>query len=79
MTSASRLPATTRSSRPRRRWSYVGLISSLPSSSPTLTAAMFVCSGISEIASAAEAPVKASTSESLSVSAEMTKATTCVS
>ena len=40
---------------------------------------MVAAIGISEAASAAEAPVRASTSESLSVSAEMTKATTCVS
>ena len=48
-----------------------------PSSMPTRTAAMVAAIGISETARAAEAPVRARTSESLSVSAEMTKATTC--
>ena len=46
---------------------------------PTRTPAIVFSNGISESASAAEAPVMARTSESLSVSADSTKAMTCVS
>ncbi len=47
--------------------------------SPTRTPAMVFSNGIDESASAADAPVIASTSESFSVSAEISSATICVS
>ena len=47
--------------------------------SPTRTPAIVFWNGIDESASAAEAPVIASTSESFSVSAEISSATICVS
>ena len=50
-----------------------------PSTRPTRTPAMVFSNGISESASAAEAPVMASTSESFSVSADSTIAMICVS
>ena len=50
-----------------------------PSISPTRTPAIVAWNGISENASAADAPVIASTSESFSESADSTSATTCVS
>ena len=50
-----------------------------PSMRPTRTPAIVFWNGIDESASAAEAPVIASTSESFSVSAEMSSATICVS
>ena len=46
---------------------------------PTRTPATVFSNGISEMASAAEAPVMASTSASLSVSADMTIPMICVS
>ena len=61
------------------RWGKVGLTMYWPSTSPTRTPAMVFSNGISDRASAAEAPVSASTSESWSLSAESTKAMTCVS
>jgi hypothetical protein len=51
----------------------------LPSSMPTRTPAIVFWNGTSERASAAEAPVIASTSESFSVSADSTSAMICVS
>ena len=50
-----------------------------PSTRPTRTLAIVFWNGISEIASAADAPVSASTSVSFSVSADSTSAITCVS
>ena len=47
--------------------------------SPTRTPAIVFSNGSDEIDSAAEAPVIARTSESFSVSAEMSSATICVS
>ena len=50
-----------------------------PLTRPTRTPATVFSNGISEMARAAEAPVIASTSASLSVSADMTIAMICVS
>ena len=50
-----------------------------PSTRPTRTPAIVFSNGISESASAAEAPVIASTSVSFSVSADSTSAMICVS
>ena len=79
ITIPSLLPATTRSRRLCLRWGKVGLTTYWPSTRPTRTPAMVFSNGISDSASAAEAPVSASTSESWSVSAEITKAMTWVS
>ncbi len=51
----------------------------LPSMMPTRTPAMIFSTGISESASAADEPVIASTSESFSVSADISSAMICVS
>ena len=50
-----------------------------PSTMPTRTPAIVFWNGISDSARAADAPVMASTSESLSVSADSSSAITCVS
>ena len=50
-----------------------------PSTRPTRTPAIVFSNGIDESASAADAPVIASTSESFSASAEISSATICVS
>ena len=50
-----------------------------PSTMPTRTPAIVFSTGISEMASAAEAPVMAMTSGSKSVSADITSAMICVS
>ena len=75
----SLLPATIRSSVLRFRCSKVGLMMKSPSAWPTRTPAIVRVNGMLDSASAADAPVIASTSESLSVSAEMTSAMICVS
>ena len=79
MTMAARLPATMRSRSLCLRSGYVGLITNEPSSSPTRTAAMGCAIGMDEMASAADAPVSASTSESFSGSADRSSAMICVS
>ena len=61
------------------RSSYVGLMTYSPLTMPTRTPAIVFSNGISESASAAEAPVIASTSASFSVSADMSSAMICVS
>ena len=61
------------------RSANVGFTTNWLLTSPTRTPATVFSSGISEIARAAEAPVMASTSASLSVSADMTIAMICVS
>ena len=57
----------------------VGLMTYSPSTRPTRTLPSVFWNGISENASAADAPVTASTSVSLSLSAESTSAMICVS
>ena len=61
------------------RCGKVGLMTYWPSTRPTRTPAIVFSNGISESASAAEAPVIASTSPSCSVSAEITNAMIWVS
>ena len=79
ITMPSLVPATTRSSVLSLRCAKVGLITNCPPTMPTRTPAMVFWNGMLDMASAAEAPVMASTSESLSVSAESSSAITCVS
>ena len=79
ITMPSFVPATIRSSRLSLRSAYVGLMTNWPLIRPTRTPATVFSNGSSEMASAAEAPVIASTSASLSVSADMTIAMICVS
>ncbi len=76
---ASALPATMRSSRLVFRCSCVGLMMYWPSIRPTLTLPSVFWKGMLDKASAAEAPVTASTSVSLSLSADSTSAMICVS
>ena len=76
---ASALPATIRSILLFLRSGNVGLMRYSPSMKPTRTPAMVFSNGIEESARAADAPVIASTSESLSESAEINSATICVS
>ena len=64
MTMPSLLPATVRSRRLSLRSANVGFTTYAPSMRPTRTPAIVFSSGISESASAAEAPVMARTSES---------------
>ena len=61
------------------RWASVGLATNSPFTRPTRTPAMGPLNGMSEMCSAAEAPVSASTSVSFSWSKEMTVAMICVS
>ena len=61
------------------RWASVGLAMNSPLSRPTRTPAKGPVNGMSEIWSAAEAPVSARTSVSFSWSKEMTVAMICVS
>ena len=79
MTMPSAVPATTRSMVPCLRSSNVGLMMYSPLIMPTRTPAMVFSKGMSERASAADAPVIASTSASFSVSADISSAMICVS
>ncbi len=79
MTMPSLVPATVRSSVLLRRSSNVGLTMKRPSTRPIRTPASVRVNGMPESASAVEAPVIASTSESFCVSADMTSAMICVS
>src|SRR5713101_7340807 len=79
ITIASSLPTTTMFSRLVFCSATVGLATSWPFSKPTRTAAMGCTNGRSEQNDAADAPVTAITSGSISLSAESTMATICVS
>ena len=79
ITMPSLVPATIRSSWLAFRCSNVGLMMNVPSIRPTRTPAIVFSTGIVESASAADAPVMASTSVSFSPSAESTSAMICVS
>ncbi len=79
MTSAPRLPATTRSRSPSSVCSGEGFTSSSPSSRPTRTAEIGPRKGIGESVSAPDAPTKAAMSGVFSPSAESTVAMICVS
>jgi hypothetical protein len=79
ITMPSLVPATTRSMVLCLRSSKVGLITYEPLIMPTRTPPIVFSNGMSEMASAAEAPVIARTSASLSVSADMSRAMICVS
>ena len=75
----SGVPATTRSRSPSATSRYVGIKMNLPSFMPMRTAAIGPLHGMSEIASAHDAPIKPGMSASFSWSCENTVATTAIS